>query len=59
MYCLSAECSDKTTESSECARPPSAPNVLTWDFGPVKKPYHPRDLVIWGFCPGKKAISLT
>ena len=51
-------------------RPPSAPNVvirffffflffflLLFFFARAKKPYHPRDLVIWVFITGKKAVS--
>ena len=44
------------------ARLPSAPNVVIWGFflPEQKKPHHPRDLVIWVFCPcKKKAVSPT
>ena len=43
--CLTAEC-------SEC-------DDRFFFFAPAKKPFHPRDLVIWGFCSGKKKSRIT
>ena len=52
-------CLKNRTEQSK-ARPPSAPNVVIWVFfARVKKPYHPRDLVIRVFCLGKNTVSPT
>ena len=41
----------KTAECSECGD--------MFFFARAKKPYHPRDLEIWVFCPCKKAVSPT